>query len=87
VIAEWQRLNGTLYSDSRSAFQVGMWVNRVEDCTTVTAAFPGNPVARESVLRYLEAMKAAYLRVVEGHDEVVTAGEAGARAGLGLKTA
>ncbi|MCG7611132.1 MULTISPECIES: condensation domain-containing protein [Mycobacterium] len=87
VIAEWQRLNGTLYSDSRSAFQVGMWVNRVQDCTTVTAAFPSNPVARESVLRYLEAMKAAYLRVVEGHDEVVHADEVGGAAALGLKTA
>ncbi|MCV7000018.1 acyltransferase [Mycolicibacterium alvei] len=87
IIAEWQRLNGTLYSDSRSAFQVGMWVNRVEDRTTVTAAFPGNPVARESVLRYLDVMKAAYRRVVDGHDVVVTADEVGDQAGLGLKTA
>ncbi|MDH6193820.1 hypothetical protein M2272_000441 [Mycobacterium frederiksbergense] len=87
VIGEWQRLNGTLYSDSRSAFQVGMWVNRVENCTTVTAAFPSNPVARESVLRFLEAMKAAYLRVVEGHDEVVAVDELDAEADLDLKTA
>lgn len=68
VIAEWQRLNGTIYSDSRSAYQVGMWVNRVEQETTVTAAFPSNPIARESVLRYLQAMKAVYLSVVEGRD-------------------
>jgi mycolipenoyl-CoA---2-(long-chain-fatty acyl)-trehalose mycolipenoyltransferase / long-chain-acyl-CoA---trehalose acyltransferase len=70
VIGEWQRLGGTIYSDSRSAHQVGMWVNRAEDRTTVTAAFPSNPIARESVLRYLDAMKASYLRVVEGHDAV-----------------
>ncbi|WP_458315745.1 condensation domain-containing protein [Mycolicibacterium brisbanense] len=70
VIGEWQRLGGTIYSDSRSAYQVGMWVNRVEDRTTVTAAFPSNPIARESVLRYLDAMKAAYLRVIEGRDTV-----------------
>lgn len=68
VIAEWQRLNGTIYSDSRSAYQVGMWVNRVEQETTVTAAFPSNPIARESVVRYLQAMKAVYLSVVEGRD-------------------
>jgi hypothetical protein len=84
VIGEWQRLGGTIYSDSRSAYQVGMWVNRVEDRTTVTAAFPSNPIARESVLRYLEAMKAAYLRVVEGHDTVAPVDDA---AGLDLKTA
>lgn len=87
VIAEWQRLNGTLYSDSRSAFQVGMWVNRVENCTTVTAAFPGNPVARESVLRYLQAMKAVYLRVVAGNDQMLAVGELDDEADLDLKTA
>lgn len=70
VIAEWQRLNGTIYSDSRSAYQVGMWVNRVEHETTVTAAFPSNPIARESVLRYLEAMRSVYLSVVEGRSLV-----------------
>jgi hypothetical protein len=85
VIAEWQRLNGTIYSDSRAAYQVGMWVNRVEDETTVTAAFPSNPIARESVLRYLEAMRAVYLAVVEGRD--IATLPVGADAGLKLKTA
>ncbi len=87
VIGEWQRLNGTLYSDSRSAFQVGMWVNRLQDRTTVSAAFPSNPVARESVLRYLEAMKAVYLRVVEGHDDMAGVGDLDDAADLDLKTA
>lgn len=87
VIAEWQRLNGTLYSDSRSAFQVGMWVNRLADRTTVTAAFPGNPVARESVRRYLDAMKAVYLRVVAGDEHVPAPDKVAGEADLGLKTA
>lgn len=86
VIAEWQRLNGTIWSDSRAAYQVGMWVNRVEHETTVTAAFPANPIARESVLRYLEAMKAVYVSVVEGRDLAVLPIGADA-AGLNLKTA
>ncbi len=86
VIAEWQRLNGTIYSDSRSAYQVGMWVNRVEQETTVTAAFPSNPIARESVLRYLQAMKSVYLSVVEGRSVAVAAIAADA-VDLDLKTA
>lgn len=86
VIAEWQRLNGTIYSDSRSAYQVGMWVNRVEQETTVTAAFPSNPIARESVLRYLQAMKAVYVSVVEGRSVALSA-IASEMVGLDLKTA
>jgi hypothetical protein len=86
VIAEWQRLNGTIYSDSRSAYQVGMWVNRVEQETTVTAAFPSNPVARESVLRYLQAMKAVYLDVSEGRAVTIDA-IASESVDLDLKTA
>ena len=86
IRAEWQRLNGTIYSDSRSAYQVGMWVNRVEQETTVTAAFPSNPIARESVLRYLQAMKSVYLSVVEGRS-VAVAAIAADTVDLDLKTA
>lgn len=42
-----------------------MWVNRFEDETTLTVAFPQNPVARDSVERYIRALKATCLRVVE----------------------
>ena len=59
-------MNGKVYSDSRSAYQVGMWVNRTEKETAVTVAFPNNPIARESVMRYVEAMKAVYTRVADG---------------------
>ena len=66
VIAQWEAMNGKVYSDSRSAYQVGMWVNRTEKETAVTVAFPNNPIARESVMRYVEAMKAVYTRVADG---------------------
>jgi mycolipenoyl-CoA---2-(long-chain-fatty acyl)-trehalose mycolipenoyltransferase / long-chain-acyl-CoA---trehalose acyltransferase len=66
IIAQWEGLNGKVYSDARSAHQVGMWVNRVENKLTVTVAFPDNPIATESVFLYLEAMKAAYIRVADG---------------------
>jgi len=36
-------------------------------------AFPNNPIARESVIRYLEAMKAVYARVAEGRGEMAMA--------------
>ena len=66
IIAEWERMNGKVFSDARSAYQIGLWVNRGERETTVTVAFPNNPIARESIDRYLEAMTAAYLRVADG---------------------
>jgi hypothetical protein len=47
-----------------------MWVNRFGSGTSVTVAFPNNPIARESVARYLEAMKSVFVRVVEGRGEM-----------------
>jgi mycolipenoyl-CoA---2-(long-chain-fatty acyl)-trehalose mycolipenoyltransferase / long-chain-acyl-CoA---trehalose acyltransferase len=66
IIAEWERMNGKVYSDARSAYQIGLWVNRGERETTVTVAFPDNPIARESIDRYLSAMMAVYLGVADG---------------------
>lgn len=68
IVAEWERMNGKVYSDARCAYQVGFWVNRGERETTVTVAFPDNSVARESITRYLEAMAAVYLNVSDGVD-------------------
>jgi hypothetical protein len=68
VIAQWEAMNGKVFSDSRSAYQVGMWVNRTAKETAVTVAFPNNPIARESVIRYVEAMKSVYTRIAEGRE-------------------
>ncbi len=73
IIEQWEAMNGNVYCDARTAHQVGLWVNRSLRATTVTVAYPGNPIARESVLRYVEAMKAVYLRVAEGRDAAVPA--------------
>jgi mycolipenoyl-CoA---2-(long-chain-fatty acyl)-trehalose mycolipenoyltransferase / long-chain-acyl-CoA---trehalose acyltransferase len=70
VIAEWNGLNGKIYSELGAAHQIGMWVNRFGTGTSVTVAFPNNPIARESVARYLEAMKSVFVRVVEGRGEM-----------------
>jgi len=32
--------------------------------------FPNNPIARESVLRYVEVLKSVFVRVAEGYDMV-----------------
>lgn len=66
IMAQWEKLNGKLYMDARSADQIGMWVNRAEKETTVTVMFPNNPIARESIARYLDAMKRVYAGVAEG---------------------
>ncbi len=68
VIAQWEEMNGRLYADDRAADQIGMWVNRGERGTTVTVAFPNNPIARESIIQYMDAMKSAYVRVAEGRE-------------------
>ncbi|WP_082949992.1 condensation domain-containing protein [Mycobacterium sp. ACS4331] len=65
IIAEWNQLNGRVFSDAGDAHQFGMWVNRLGRGTTITVAFPNNSTARVSALRYVEAMRAEYLAVVQ----------------------
>lgn len=59
-------LNFRIYDEGRISHQVSMWVNRFQQETTVTVLFPDNPVAGESVARYIEAMRAVYVSVVDG---------------------
>jgi mycolipenoyl-CoA---2-(long-chain-fatty acyl)-trehalose mycolipenoyltransferase / long-chain-acyl-CoA---trehalose acyltransferase len=75
VVAEWNGMNGKIYSELGAAHQIGMWVNRFGNGTSVTMAFPNNPVARESVNRYLDAMKSVYVRVAEGRAEMAPAAD------------
>ncbi len=70
LVAEWNGLKGKLYSQRAAAHQIGIWVNRLGNGTSVTMAFPSNPIARDSVTRYLEAMKATFVRVSEGRGEM-----------------
>lgn len=63
--SEWDDMNAGIYGDGRSSDDVRMWVNRFEGETTLTVAFPQNPVARDSVERYIRALKAMCLRVAD----------------------
>jgi hypothetical protein len=71
IIAQWDAMNGKLHMDARAANQIGMWVNRSEKETSVTVMFPDNAVARESIVRYMDVMKSAYVRVAEGREALV----------------
>ncbi|WP_234805811.1 condensation domain-containing protein [Mycolicibacterium insubricum] len=66
IIDAWEGMNGKLFFDNRSAYQVGVWVNRTARRTTVTVAFPDNPVARASVTRYLEVLVREYRDTASG---------------------
>jgi hypothetical protein len=46
-------------------------VGRVFDETSMAVFFPNNPIARESVTRYIEAVKSVCVRVAEGLDAAV----------------
>ena len=59
-------LNFRIYDEGRISHQVSMWVNRFQQETTVTVLFPNNPLAWESVARYIEAMKSVYARAADG---------------------
>jgi mycolipenoyl-CoA---2-(long-chain-fatty acyl)-trehalose mycolipenoyltransferase / long-chain-acyl-CoA---trehalose acyltransferase len=82
IIAQWVGMNGKVYSDVGAAHQVGMWVNRVATGTTLTVAFPSNPIARESVTRYVDVMVAVFRDVLDGRGVAAAcAVPAGAAAG------
>ena len=72
VMGQWQSLNGTLYTDLGAANQIGMWVNRRDTGTTITVAYPDNPVARESVAQYVDLMKMLYLRAAGGRADAMS---------------
>jgi mycolipenoyl-CoA---2-(long-chain-fatty acyl)-trehalose mycolipenoyltransferase / long-chain-acyl-CoA---trehalose acyltransferase len=68
LTAELGDLNIGIYSDGRYSYQLCIYVIRVQTETAVTVLVPDNPVARESIARYLAALKSVFERVAEsGH--------------------
>lgn len=65
LTAELGDLNVGVYGDGRYSYQMSIYVIRVQKETAVTVMFPDNPIARESVDRYLEALKAVFQRIAE----------------------
>ncbi|GFG76029.1 condensation domain-containing protein [Mycobacterium botniense] len=60
--------NAGAYCDARNPAHLYMSVGRLFDEVSMTVFFPNNPVARESVIRYMEAVKSMCVRVAEGSD-------------------
>jgi mycolipenoyl-CoA---2-(long-chain-fatty acyl)-trehalose mycolipenoyltransferase / long-chain-acyl-CoA---trehalose acyltransferase len=58
-------VHARLYHDGRIPSQVAIRVNRLENETQMIVLFPNNPIARESVTRYMAAMKSVYARVAD----------------------
>jgi mycolipenoyl-CoA---2-(long-chain-fatty acyl)-trehalose mycolipenoyltransferase / long-chain-acyl-CoA---trehalose acyltransferase len=72
LAALWGETNFGTYGDNLSHGGINMWINRHLGKTTVTISFPDNAIARESVHRYVAALKRAFARVVNG-----TSGQSG----------
>lgn len=61
-------VNAWGYCDGRTPAHVYMSVGRLFDETSLAVFFPNNPVARESAIRHVEAVKAACHRIARGLD-------------------
>ena len=68
--AQLDGLNAKVYQDGGVPAQFDIRVNRFEKEAHVIVMFPDNPVARESVTRYIAALKSVFVRVAEGRDLV-----------------
>jgi hypothetical protein len=60
--AQWDDINFGIYGDSRLSDQVCIWVNRFEAETMLTISFPENPIARDSITRYINTIQGVYAR-------------------------
>lgn len=65
ITDQWDSLNLGIYGDSRLSDQVCIWVNRFTTQTTLIISYPDNPVARDSISRYIEVIKAVYSDITE----------------------
>jgi 2'-acyl-2-O-sulfo-trehalose (hydroxy)phthioceranyltransferase len=61
----FEGLSVGIYTDGRLVYPLSTLVDRFDE-TAVTVVFPNNPVARESVTRYLAALKSVCVRVAGG---------------------
>lgn len=68
VNSHLQGVNARLHHDGRIPSQVAIRVNRLDNQTQMIVLFQNNPTARESVTRYLAAMKSAFTRIAHTHD-------------------
>lgn len=70
VNSQLDGLNARICYDGGVPAQFDIRVNRFEKETRVMVLFPNNPVARESVTRYIATLRSVYVRVAAGLDAV-----------------
>ena len=63
--ADLDNLNIGIYSDNRYSYQLSIFVIRVERETVAAVFFPDNPIAQESIARYLAALRSVFVRVAD----------------------
>lgn len=66
VNSDWRGTNLKIYHDGRVPARFDLRVNRYEKETHMIVFFPNNPIARESVSRYMATLKSLFVRVAEG---------------------
>ncbi len=71
VKSEWGGSNIKIHHDGGVPARFDLRVNRYEDETQVIVFFPDNPVARESVTRYVAALKSMFVRIAESRGAAV----------------
>jgi hypothetical protein len=76
VASQLAGANASAYYDGRNPAHLFMSVVRIFDETSMWVVFPNNPVARDSVARYVEALKSVFVRAAEGRDAVVSFAQA-----------
>jgi hypothetical protein len=63
---DFDGLRAGIWGDNRLSETVCMWVNRMRDKTQLVVAYPGTDLARRSVLRYVDTMRAEFTHVCDG---------------------
>jgi hypothetical protein len=77
VASQLDGLNARVYGDGKVPAQLCMWVNRMDNETSVTVFFPDNPVARASVEKYVATLRSIYVAVAEGRADRLGARRSG----------
>jgi hypothetical protein len=63
---DFDGLRAGIWGDNRLSETVCMWVNRMRNKTQLVVAYPGTDLARRSVLRYVDTMRAEFIHVCDG---------------------
>lgn len=68
VTSQLDGVKAGTYGDGRTPAHLYKSVGRLFDETSMAVFFPDNPIARESVIRYVDAVKSVCVRVAQGRD-------------------